>query len=132
MKKTTLLHPALSRLVASLGHGDMILVADAGMPAPRHTGVEIIDLALTPGVPSLSITLATLLSEMQVESHIVASETLARTDPWLSALEGSPIGERRVVPHTELKQLSAQARAIVRTGECTPYANLMLVSGVTF
>lgn len=132
MKNAALLHPALSRLVASLGHGDMVLIADAGMPAPRNGSVEIIDLALTAGVPSLSITLATLLSEMQVESHIVADETLARTDAWVAALDLSSIGERRTVSHAELKALSTHARAFVRTGECTPYANIMLVSGVTF
>jgi len=42
------------------------------------------------------------------------------------------IGLRRVVSHDELKRLSHRARAVVRTGECTPYANLMLVAGVTF
>jgi D-ribose pyranase len=132
MKKTALLNAALSRLVATLGHGDMILVADAGMPAPRDSGVEWIDLALTPGTPSLSVTLAALMAEMQVESHIIASETLMREDLWVDALHTLPIGVRRVVSHAELKQMSTQARAFVRTGECTPYANLMLVAGVTF
>lgn len=132
MKKTALLHAALSRLVATLGHGDMILIADAGMPAPREGSVECIDLALTPGTPSISATLVALISEMQVESHIVARETLLREDTWIDTLKTLPIGDKRVVSHAELKQLSAQARAYVRTGECTPYANVILVSGVTF
>ena len=132
MKKTPLLHAALSRLIATLGHGDMVLVADAGMPMPRDGRVEWIDLALTPGTPSLAATLAALISEMQVESHIIATETLAREDLWIDGLKRLPIGTRRVVSHAELKQISAQARAFIRTGECTPYANLMLVAGVTF
>lgn len=132
MKKTELLHSALSRLVATLGHGDKVLVADAGMPAPHGSGVEIIDLALTRGVPDIATTIRVLLSEMQVESHIVASETLARNDAWLSSEWAGRIGSRQVVSHEELKRLSYQARAVVRTGECTPYANLMLVAGVTF
>jgi D-ribose pyranase len=132
MKKNSLLNAALSRLVASLGHGDKVLVADAGMPVPRGGAVEFIDLALTPGVPTLSETLATLLTEMQVESHIVASETLARSHDWLAQLPPAQIGTRSVVSHEELKQLSHGARAVIRTGECTPYANLMLVAGVTF
>jgi D-ribose pyranase len=132
MKKTRLLHAALSRLVASLGHGDMILVTDAGMPAPHEGSVEIIDLAVTQGVPTLAMTIETLLTEMQVESHIVASETLARDDAWFTGLPSAQIGARKVVSHEELKQLSRRARAVIRTGECTPYANLMLVSGVSF
>ncbi|WP_116136288.1 D-ribose pyranase [Trinickia diaoshuihuensis] len=135
MKKTDLLNSALSRVVATLGHGDMVLVADAGMPAPHGAGPEIIDLALTPGVPDLATTIRVLLTEMQVESHIVASETLARGDAWLSRVSSEwaeAIGARQVVTHEELKRLSHRARAVVRTGECTPYANLMLVAGVTF
>ena len=132
MKKTDLLNSALSRLVATLGHGDMVLVADAGMPAPHGAGPEIIDLALTPGVPDLATTIRVLLTEMQVESHIVASETLARGDAWLSSEWADAIGARQVVTHEELKRLSHRARAVVRTDECTPYANLMLVAGVTF
>jgi D-ribose pyranase len=132
MKKTRLLNASLSRLIATLGHGDMVLVTDAGMPAPHDGEVEIIDLALTPGVPTIENTLDVLLSEMQVESHVVASETLERHDAWLMNLPLAQIGARKIVSHDELKALSRRARAVVRTGECTPYANLMLVSGVTF
>ena len=132
MKKTELLNSALSRLVATLGHGDMVLIADAGMPAPHGSRVEIIDLALTPGVPDFATTVRVLLSEMQVESHVVANETLARNDAWLGSDWMARIGARQVVTHEELKQMSHRARAVVRTGECTPYANLILVAGVTF
>ncbi|RKP46683.1 D-ribose pyranase [Pararobbsia silviterrae] len=132
MKKTRLLHADLSRLIATLGHGDMVLVTDAGMPAPHDSPAQIIDLALTPGVPTLAATIDVLLDEMQVESHIVATETLERLDPWFTGLSLDAIGARRVVSHEELKALSRRARAVVRTGECTPYANLMLVAGVTF
>jgi D-ribose pyranase len=132
MKKAPLLNAALSRLVASLGHGDMVLVSDAGMPAPYGTQVEIIDLALTPGVPGLVVTTEVLLTEMQVESHLVARETFARNDGWLERLPAAQLGTRRIVSHEEIKQLARRARAVIRTGECTPYANLMLVAGVTF
>lgn len=132
MKKTRLLNAELSRLVATLGHYDRVLVTDAGMPAPHDAPVDIIDLALTPGVPSIGATIDALLSEMQVQSHIVASETVERADAWFTALADAPIGAREVVTHEELKALSRTARAVIRTGECTPYANIMLVAGVTF
>lgn len=132
MKKTDLLNSALSRLVATLGHGDMVVVTDAGMPAPHGSGVEIIDLALTPGVPDFATTVRVLLSEMQVEAHVLANETLARNHAWLASDWMGRIGSRQVVTHEALKQMSHRARAVVRTGECTPYANLILVAGVTF
>ncbi|MDE1166277.1 MAG: RbsD/FucU domain-containing protein, partial [Pseudomonas sp.] len=68
MKKTPLLNIALSRLIASLGHGDIVVIGDAGLPVPP--GVELIDLALTQGIPGFVATLEVLLSELQVESHV--------------------------------------------------------------
>ncbi|CAB3782934.1 D-ribose pyranase [Pararobbsia alpina] len=132
MKKTQLLNAALSRLIASLGHGDMVLVSDAGMPTPHGTPVEIIDLALAPGMPGLVVTTEVLLTEMQVESHIVAHETFARNDGWLERLPAAQLGTRQIVSHEEIKKLAYHARAVIRTGECTPYANLVLIAGVTF
>ena len=134
MKKTPLLNVALSRLIASLGHGDMIVIGDAGLPVPA--GVELIDLALTHGIPDFTSTLKVVLSEMQVESHVLAQEILGKQPPALSVLDELNIegvlGTRTLLSHDEFKVLSRQARAIVRTGECAPYCNIVLVSGVTF
>jgi D-ribose pyranase len=134
MKKTPLLNVALSRLIASLGHGDTVVIGDAGLPVPP--GVELIDLALTQGIPDFVSTLKVVLSEMQVESHVLAQEILVRQSPALAALnaleaEGA-LGRRELLSHEQFKVLSRQARAIVRTGECQPYCNIILVAGVTF
>ncbi|MGI4837784.1 MAG: D-ribose pyranase [Janthinobacterium lividum] len=134
MKKTPLLNIALSRLVASLGHGDVLMIVDAGMPVPP--GVELIDLALTRGVPDFTTVLETVLTEMQVEGHVLADEMFARQPPALAALEAlhasGALGARRQLSHDELKVLSRSAKAIVRTGECQPYSNIALVAGVVF
>ncbi|QVM98572.1 D-ribose pyranase [Pseudomonas sp. SORT22] len=134
MKKTPLLNIALSRLIASLGHGDILLIGDAGLPVPA--GVELIDLALTPGIPDFASTLRIVLTEMQVESHVLAKEILQHQPPGLTAVEQltaqGELGARRLLSHEEFKQLSRSARAIVRTGECQPYSNIALVAGVTF
>lgn len=134
MKKTPLLNIALSRLIASLGHGDMVVIGDAGLPVPP--GVELIDLALTQGIPDFVSTLRVVLSEMQVESHVLAEEILLKQPPALQAIDeltaNAAMGQRRLLSHDEFKLLSRQARAIVRTGECQPYCNIVLVAGVTF
>jgi D-ribose pyranase len=134
MKKTPLLNIALSRVIASLGHGDVLMIVDAGMPVPP--GVELIDLALTRGVPDFVSVLDTVLTEMQVESHVLAEEIRLKQPPALSVLDRlnaeGVLGEQRVVSHDALKQLSRSARAIVRTGECQPYTNIALVAGVVF
>jgi D-ribose pyranase len=134
MKKTPLLNVALSRLIASLGHGDLVVIGDAGLPVPP--GVELIDLALTQGIPDFISTLSVVLSEMQVERHVLALEILDKQPSALVALaklhaEGA-LGQRELLSHEQFKVLSRQARAIVRTGECQPYCNIVLAAGVTF
>lgn len=131
MKKTPLLNSALSQVIATLGHGDMLVIGDAGLPIPPH--VPRIDLALTKGIPSFLDTLQAVLSEMQVERYVLASET-QQVSPHIAqavaqALAGLPC---ETVPHQAFKERTAQARAVVRTGEFTPYANVILVAGVVF
>jgi D-ribose pyranase len=134
MKKTPLLNIALSRVIASLGHGDILMIVDAGMPVPA--GVELIDLALTHGVPDFLSVLNVVLTEMQVESHVLAEEMLSKQPPALAAVTAlqasGSLGDQRRVSHDALKQLSRGARAIIRTGECQPYTNIALVAGVVF
>jgi D-ribose pyranase len=130
VKRTALLHAELSQVIAALGHGDMLVIGDAGLPIPD--GPRRIDLAVARGVPLLADVLQAVLSEMQVESVVVADEALdgAKALPaWYpQSLGMAP----QTVSHEEFKRRSAKARAIVRTGECTPYANIMLVAGVSF
>ncbi|WP_434569080.1 D-ribose pyranase [Pseudomonas sp. R3-56] len=134
MKKTPLLNIALSRLIASLGHGDKVVIGDAGLPVPPH--VELIDLALTHGVPDFVSTLKVVLSEMQVERHVLAQEILDKQPSALATLQAlhaeGALGTRELVSHEQFKTLSREARAIIRTGECSPYCNVVLIAGVTF
>jgi len=131
MKRTALLHAELSEVVARLGHGDLLVIGDAGLPIPD--GPRRIDLAVTPGVPRFHEVLAAVLGEMQVESAVVAVELAAR-NPAVEAeirqrLAAVPIA---TLPHEEFKALTRSARAMVRTGECSPYANVILRAGVVF
>ena len=134
MKKTALLNIALSRTIAGLGHGDILVIGDAGLPVPA--GVELIDLALTPGIPTFASVLRAVLSEMQVEHHVLAEEVFQAVPPALADLEQlharGELGQRGVMSHADFKALCRQARAVVRTGECRPYSNIALVAGVTF
>ncbi|MDP5008479.1 MAG: D-ribose pyranase [Glaciimonas sp.] len=130
MKKTPLLNIAVSELIASLGHGDTIVIADAGLPVPAD--VQLIDLALTRGVPSFMDTLTTVLSEMEVGHHLLADE-LAENSPQLAEdIDALNLTDKRTLSHTEFKRLTHNARAVIRTGEFTPYANIILVAGVVF
>nr|WP_255594593.1 D-ribose pyranase [Acidovorax sp. sif1233] len=124
-----MLHAELSHAIASLGHGDMLVIGDVGLPIPP--GPRRIDLALTPGIPAVADVLRVVLSEMQVEKAVIATEAVERGAGHLPGWCQLPV-EPQAVPHDDFKRLTQQARVMVRTGECTPYANVILVAGVTF
>lgn len=132
MKRDGILHAELARTVAALGHGDLLVIADAGLPVPP--GVPVIDLALSPGVPGFHDAVRAVLSELVVEEGIANAEQPAAAPEAAAELEALwPEGVAfRRVSHPELKALSGRARAVVRTGEFTPYCNLVLVAGVPF
>jgi len=131
MKKTPLLHPELSRVIARMGHTDKLVVADAGLPIPLE--VQRIDLALTPGIPSFLDTLRVIAGELAVEEFMIAEELQEGNPALVAAIQALfPDAKMFVVRHAQLKVITASARAVVRTGETTPYANVILFSGVTF
>jgi D-ribose pyranase len=131
MKKIGILNSDISKVISELGHTDTIVIGDSGLPIPAH--VKRIDLALKQGVPSFMDCLETVLQEMQVEQAFIARE-MGEISPHLknqldSVLEGVTLHE---VSHEELKTLTHKAKAIIRTGEFTPYANVILQAGVIF
>jgi D-ribose pyranase len=131
MKRTPLLHAELSEVIARLGHGDLLVLADAGLPIPD--GPRRIDLAVTANVPRLQDVLAAVLSEMQVEGAVIADE-LAPANPGVHAQLLRQLGALPVatLSHEHFKTATRDARAIVRTGEFSPYANVILRAGVVF
>jgi len=129
IKKNGILNSQLNRIISEMGHRDMLIIADAGLPVPKE--VERIDLALKCGIPSFMEVLRAVLSELEIEETYVAKEIKEKNPQTLNFIS-SLIGEVKFITHEELKELSKQARAVVRTGECSPYANIILISGVTF
>jgi len=131
MKRTHLLHAELSEVIARLGHGDLLVIGDAGLPIPD--GPRRIDLALTANVPRFHEVLAAVLSEMAVESAVIADE-LAPNNPGVHAELCRQLGQIPIstTSHEDFKAATSAARAIVRSGEFSPYANVILRAGVVF
>jgi D-ribose pyranase len=131
MKKGTLLNAPLSAVIAQMGHTDRLVISDAGLPVPE--GVTRIDLAVSPGLPPFLEVLRAVLEELEVESVLIAEE-LEEVSPEMHEALMELLGEIPVerVPHETFKAETAEARAIARTGEFTPYANVILSAGVVF
>lgn len=131
MKKIGTLNQSLSEVIAGMGHGDMLVIGDCGLPIPAT--VRRIDLALIAGVPTFLQTLSVIQQELQVESVVIAREMTENSSSLYQKLIPM-LGNAAIemVSHDEFKKLTHQAVAVVRTGECTPYANIILKSGVIF
>ena len=129
MRRDGVINWQLAGALARLGHTDRLVVCDAGLPIPD--GPEIVDLAFQFGVPSFEIVLSGLLGELVIEGAIAAEEVKERNQTAYEML-GSRLTDLELLPHEELKRVASTARLFVRTGEATPFSNVILCCGVPF
>ena len=133
MKNAGILNSDISRVLSYMGHTDCIAIGDCGLPIPDE--VERIDLALKFGVPTFMETLATVAEDMKIEKIVLAQEIKTQNPKVLGEIEALFAGQNmevQFVSHAELKALTHGCKAVIRTGETTPYANIILQSGCIF
>lgn len=130
MKRSGILNVELAGRCARLGHTDLVCVADCGLPVPAH--VPVVDLAVVQGLPRFAAVLDALLDELVVEEHVVAEEITGAPAEGVVQDRLDRLGTRSAVSHEELKRLVHECAFVVRTGEATPYANVLLRCGVPF
>lgn len=131
MKKHGIINARLAGLIAGLGHKDEFMIADGGMPVPK--GVEIVDLALCGGVPTFKQVMDAVLDEAVVEYYTLAEEIVEKNPELLSYMKEKLEGiDSQMVSHVELKRMTKDVKFVIRTGEFTPYPNVILRAGVAF
>lgn len=131
MKKNGILNSEISKLLSDLGHTDQITIADAGLPVPD--GVKKIDLALKLGTPTFIEVLEEVLMDMAVEKVILAEEIKVDNESQLDAIHQLvDTNEVAFVSHEVFKKQTGHSKAIIRTGEATPFSNIILQSNVIF
>ena len=123
-----ILHPGIAHLLASTGHTDSFTICDAGFPVP--IGPERIDLAWVAGQPTVLGVLGPIRVQFGIDRVVIAAEA-ETISPAFAAELRAMLGETPVelVSHLELKRLSHEGRATIRTGDATPYANLVVIAG---
>ena len=129
MKKQGILNRELAAIFAKLGHTDQVTIADCGLPIPE--GVRCIDLSYTIGKPSFTEIVGTVLEDLEVEHAFIASEMESQNTKVYETLH-SKLPAITKLPHENFKQLTRKSKVIIRTGEATPYANIVLQSSVIF
>ncbi len=131
MKKQGILNMQLAGLIAGLGHMDLFLIGDAGLPIPQ--GVPIVDLALCGGVPTFEQVFDAIMGEAVVEYYYLAEEIKGKNERLLKYIkETLPDTNSTMIPHTEFKEMTKNVKFAIRTGEFTPYPNIILRAGVAF
>lgn len=139
MRKGQLLNAEICHTLAKLGHTDCITIGDAGLPIPDN--IKRIDLALTQGIPSFLHVFDSISQDMQIERVILASELQTKNSTLYHAiinrihqLENQQQNQIIVdfVSHEQFKIQTTKCKVVIRTGECSPFANIILQSGVIF
>lgn len=133
MKKKGILNAPLSKVIASMGHTDRLVICDSGLPIPKKA--EVVDLALTKNIPRFLDTLKVILEELFVQEAVVAKEiTTVNNGLYENIIGLLPDVKIKKVTHERFKELTKTNgnTVFVRTGEASPYANIILISGVTF
>ncbi len=129
MKKQGILNAPLNAALGELGHYDTSVICDAGLPIPQNT--KRIDLSLTAGIPGFMDVLSVVSGEIDLERVILAEEIKQDNPAQLEAIKKLLSGVKiEFIPHTELKRKVSEAKFVVRTGEVTPFSNIILESGV--
>ena len=131
MRKTSLLNSNISSVISKMGHTDMLAIGDCGLPIPKD--VKRIDLAIIKNLPTFIDTLKAVLLELEIEEVVLATETEKISNDLYKEIK-KEIGDVKVtfVSHEKLKENLKECKAVIRTGEQTPYANIILKSGVVF
>ena len=135
MKKTGIINADISRVLSYMGHTDRIAIGDCGLPIPEET--ERIDLALRLGTPRFMEVLEAVLDDMVIEKVVLAEE-IKENNPALLAEIQNLLKERELqvpvefISHAQLKEETKSCRAVIRSGENTPYANIILQSACIF
>lgn len=128
MLQSGILNPALLELIARVRHTNTLVIADRGFPFWPE--IETVDISLVADVPTVLQVVDALRSNFSIGQVYAAAEFLTRNDPNRQAdlrrqFEGIPI---HFEPHVQFKQRVPRAIGLIRTGDSTPYANLILES----
>lgn len=132
MQKVGILNSSIAKVLADLGHTDTIVIGDCGLPVPA--GVPKIDLALKLGTPSFMEVVSEVAKYMEIEKVEVAAEIQEKNTGVYEALKELFLQQEWIIDenHEAFKAATAKAKVVIRTGEITPYANIILHSNVIF
>lgn len=126
MKEHGILNSEISKRLSDLGHTDLIAIGDCGLPIDSD---KKIDLALKLGEPKFINVLEVLLEDFGCEHYILASEIKEKNPDQEAAIKNLLAGvSSEYISHEDFKKKLDEVKFVIRTGENTPYSNIILRS----
>jgi len=128
MLKSGILNPQINALLSRVRHTNLLVIADRGFP--YWPMIETVDIALVDGIPTVLQVLAAIRPNFSIGRAAMATEfvqnnTAEICSAFAAALEGIALEH---LPHAEFKKRIPAAIGLIRTGDTTQYANLILES----
>ena len=129
MKELGIINRGIAKIISEQGHQDLLMVCDAGFAIPKN--IEVIDISLKENSPMVIDTLVVLKKYFSIEKMILAKQTQETNPTFFKNLTETFDDniEIEIMKHKELKVVSQNVKAVIRTGDFTAYANVILVSG---
>lgn len=128
MLKTGILNPQVLALLARVRHTNTLVISDRGFPFWPQ--IETVDISLVDNVPTVLQVLAAIRPNFVIGKAWMAQEFLGANNKaararFSAALRGAPL---KFEPHVEFKKRVPEAIGLIRTGDTTQYANIVLQS----
>jgi len=129
MLNTGILNPQLLSLLARVRHTNALVIADRGFPF--WPMIETVDISLVDGVPTVLQVLAAIRASGSYNQAYMAEEFRKHNSAETRAAFEKGFGNIPVTyePHVEFKKRVPHAIGLIRTGDTTQYANMILISG---
>lgn len=130
MKKQGILNSDISKALSDLGHTDLIAIGDCGLPIESD---KKIDISLKKGSPKFIDVLQILLEDYSCQGYILAKEIKDENPSQERAIKDLlPDIEPSFISHEDFKRKLKDCKFVIRTGEVSPYSNIILESGNIF
>jgi D-ribose pyranase len=131
LKKNGIINRKIIGQLSELGHTDKLVICDCGLPLP--VSERVIDISLVKGFPRFIDVFSEIVKELVIERAILATEIKNYNTDLYENIKRI-IRDVPVVyeDHESFKKQMKYAKTFIRTGEASPYSNIILVSGVDF
>ena len=129
MLKGGILNPEINHLLARIRHTNLLVISDRGFP--YWPMIETVDISLVDGIPTVLQVLDAVRLNFDICEIFMANEFRLENSAEMQkrfsdSMKGIPV---TFEAHVEMKKRVPQAIGLIRTGDTTQYANMVLMSG---